>query len=108
MFVGARPYNGPMLECIRTSRFESSPVKFQKSCRIRSLYTASFVFVNRIPVTELDGCYMGLENECGKFYVLLAVHLDTILVNNQLDAQFFLYIFISTLYMFRATMCSSS
>ena len=31
-----------------------------------------------------------------------------ILVNNQLDAQFLLYIFISILYMFRATLCSSS
>ena len=33
---------------------------------------------------------------------------DLILVNNQLDAQFFPYMFISILYMFRATMCSSS
>jgi hypothetical protein len=31
-----------------------------------------------------------------------------ILVNNQLAAQFLLYIFISILYMFRATLCSSS
>jgi hypothetical protein len=33
---------------------------------------------------------------------------NTILMNNQLDAQFVLYIFISILYMFRATLCSSS
>jgi len=31
-----------------------------------------------------------------------------ILVNNQLDAQFFSYLFISILYMFRAAMCPSS
>ena len=38
------------------------------------------------------------------FHILILV----ILVNNQLDAQFFPYIFISKLYMFRATMFSSS
>jgi len=33
----------------------------------------------------------------------------TVLVNNQLDAQFlFLYMFISILYMFQAAICSSS
>jgi len=42
------------------------------------------------------------------FYILLTVHLGIILMNNQLDAQFPLYIFISILYMFRATMCPSS
>jgi hypothetical protein len=31
-----------------------------------------------------------------------------IFVNNQLDAQFFLCMFISILYMFRAAMCPSS
>ena len=31
-----------------------------------------------------------------------------ILINDQLDAQFLSYIFISILYMFRATLCSSS
>jgi len=37
------------------------------------------------------------------------VHLITIFVNIQLDAQFFfLYLFIPVLYMFRATKCSSS
>ena len=44
-----------------------------------------------------------------EFHVLLTVHLITIPVNNQLDAQFFpLYLFIPILYMFRATKCSSS
>jgi len=39
-------------------------------------------------------------------YILLTVHMGTILVNNQIDALF--YVFISLLYMFRATQCSSS
>jgi hypothetical protein len=43
-----------------------------------------------------------------EFYILVTVHLGIILKNNQLDAQFFLYIFISIPYMFRATSCSSS
>jgi hypothetical protein len=43
------------------------------------------------------------------FYVLLTVHRGIILVNNQLDAQFFFsYMFILILYMFRATSWSSS
>jgi len=41
------------------------------------------------------------------FKVLLTVHPGMILVNNQLDAQFFM-LFISILYMFRAAMCPSS
>jgi hypothetical protein len=36
------------------------------------------------------------------FYILLTVHLDVILVNDQLDSLFF-NVFISCLYMFRAT-----
>jgi hypothetical protein len=36
------------------------------------------------------------------FYILSTVHLDVILVNDQLDALFF-NVFISCLYMFRAT-----
>ena len=45
------------------------------------------------------------------FYVLLTAHLGILLVNNELDAQFFfflMYMFISILYMFRAATCSSS
>jgi hypothetical protein len=42
------------------------------------------------------------------FYVLLTVHLDIILVNEQLDAQFFLYMFITILFTFLATSNSSS
>jgi len=38
----------------------------------------------------------------------LTVHLGIIFVNNQLDALFSMYLFISLLYMFRATQCSSS
>jgi hypothetical protein len=48
------------------------------------------------------------EHWLTEFYVLLTVHLITIFVNNQPDAQFFfLYLFIPVLYMFRATKCSS-
>jgi hypothetical protein len=36
------------------------------------------------------------------FYILVTVHLGIILINNLLEAQFLLYIFISILYMFRA------
>jgi hypothetical protein len=37
-----------------------------------------------------------------EFYILLTIHLDVILINEQLDALF-LTVFISHLYMFRAT-----
>jgi hypothetical protein len=44
-----------------------------------------------------------------RFYISLIVHLRIILAGNQFDAQFFLYnMFIWILYMFRATLCSSS
>jgi hypothetical protein len=43
-----------------------------------------------------------------EFYVLLTMHLGIILVNKQLDAQFFFLYVISILYMFWATSCSSS
>jgi len=45
---------------------------------------------------------------CTEFYVLLTVHLAMILVNNQIDAQFFLVWFFSILDMFRAAMCPLS
>jgi hypothetical protein len=35
-----------------------------------------------------------------KFYILVTMHLDIILINNELDVQFVLYMFISILYMF--------
>jgi hypothetical protein len=47
-------------------------------------------------------------------YKLYTIHsnssqtLQVVLISNQLDAQFLLYIFILILYMFRATLCSSS
>jgi len=51
-----------------------------------------------------------LEKQTGKFYILLTpCILLWSLVNDQLDAQFLsMYLFISVLYMFRATSCSSS
>jgi hypothetical protein len=42
------------------------------------------------------------------FNIPVTVHLDIILINNQLDTQFLSYIFISILYMCLATLCSSS
>jgi len=33
----------------------------------------------------------------GIFYVLLTVHLGMVLVNNQLDAQFFMYVYLYSL-----------
>ena len=42
------------------------------------------------------------------FYISSTVHLGIILVNNQLEALFSMFLFISLLYMFRATPCSSS
>ena len=39
----------------------------------------------------------------GGFYISLTVRLGLILVNKQLDALFSMYLFISLLYMFRAT-----
>ena len=44
----------------------------------------------------------------GKFYVLLTAQLGIFLFNDQLDTQFFLCMFISILYTFRACKCSSS
>jgi hypothetical protein len=41
-------------------------------------------------------------------FVLLTVRLYKILSNDQFDAQFFSYVFISILYLFRANSCSSS
>jgi hypothetical protein len=38
----------------------------------------------------------------------ILMEFKVILVNGQFDAQFFFYMFISILYMFRATPCSSS
>ena len=43
-----------------------------------------------------------------KCYIFLTVHLGIILVNNRLDALISMYSFISLLYTFRATQCSSS
>jgi hypothetical protein len=52
--------------------------------------------------------FLNLDIPIAEFYVLLTVLLGTILVNGQLDAQFFFYMFISILNTFRATPCSSS
>ena len=49
-----------------------------------------------------------LEFVTSKVYIPLTAHLGIILVNNHPDAFFSMYLFISLLYMFRATQCSSS
>jgi hypothetical protein len=62
---------------------------------------STFIFTN-ITVTQ----NFSLDSH---IYVLLTVlHLATSPVNDQLDTQFFFYMFISLLYMFRANLCSSS
>ena len=48
------------------------------------------------------------SNIITNFYVLLTLYLSITLVNDQLDAQLFYNTFITVLYMFRATPCSSS
>jgi hypothetical protein len=54
-------------------------------------------------VMKLITAFRNFANDPKKeFYILLTVHLDVILVNDQLDALF-LHVFISCLYMFRAT-----
>jgi len=55
-----------------------------------------------------SSCLICLKLIDVEFYILLTVHIGMILVNNQLDTQFFFYTFISILYMFRVTPCSSS
>jgi hypothetical protein len=58
--------------------------------------------LQRVSVTTNFNCIWGRCNYIAEFYVLLTVHLGSVLVNNQLDAQlFFSYIFIPFLYMFR-------
>ena len=42
-----------------------------------------------------------LDEELLQFYILLTVHLGTILANNQLDALSLMYLFILPLYMFQ-------
>jgi hypothetical protein len=67
------------------------------------------------PVTRHIPEYLGLlklfytvHHNCCFFFVLLAMHLGSVLVNNQLDGQFFFHIFIPILYTFQAPLCSSS
>ena len=59
----------------------------------------------------MEACYLAVVKDvCWKLtfftYILLTVRLGTIRVNNKLDALF--NVFISLLYLFRATQCSSS
>jgi hypothetical protein len=63
------------------------------------------------PITPVEeSSYPGVvcRSFISKFYISLIVHLGIILANNQLDALISMYLFISLLYMFRATQRSSS
>ena len=63
------------------------------------------------PITPLEeSSYPGVvcRSVISKFYISLTVHFGIILSNNLLDALFSMYLFISLLYMFRTTQCSSS
>jgi hypothetical protein len=51
--------------------------------------------------TNYSHSYIPAAPTFQEFYILLTVHLDVIVVNDQLDALF-LNVFISCLYMFRA------
>jgi hypothetical protein len=62
---------------------------------------------NSLCKNALKGRHTSLGSKL-HFYILVTLHLGVILKNNQHDAQFLLYIFISILYLFRATLCSSS
>jgi len=67
------------------------------------------VLMNCWPIIRQETKTPAVRQITVKFCVLLTVHLGIILVNDQLDAQFFFsYMFIPNLYMFRALMCSSS
>jgi hypothetical protein len=63
-------------------------------------------FLNNIILSHFDHIwsyrYKWQRHEVVEFYILLTVHLDVILVNDQLDTLF-LNVFISGLYMYRAT-----
>jgi len=52
--------------------------------------------------------WASMELKNAKLYVLLTVHLVIIFVNNQLEHNSFLCMFISILYMFWTAMCPSS
>jgi hypothetical protein len=60
------------------------------------------VQISFIKECELKMCENSMLNKLFQFYTLLTVHLDVILVIDQLDVLF-LTVFISCLYMFRAT-----
>ena len=73
---------------IRTSCYLVSPNKQNK-------YSPLKLAANTTKLLACQHC----QKDSLLFYVLLMVHLDTILVNNQLDAQlFFVYIYFNSLH----------
>ena len=72
---------------------------------------ADFMNYTRLFRCSNEKGYFTVSEKCSDFCqvsVYTNVQFFLILINNQLDAQFLLYIFISILYMFRATLRSSS
>ena len=83
-------------------------------CRISFLLHLSTSLLSDTPLSEGTVVYL-IDSFLGNgmykcfFYVLLTVRLRINLVNDQLDLQFLFYnTFITVLYMFRTTSCSSS
>ena len=94
------PVNTPTTLC----RFHSTLAAGLLKCQIN--YPARNPKVSRIGLLTFGTVQVRKQFF---IYILLTVHLITVFVNNQLDAQFFfLYLFIPILYMFRTTKCSSS
>ena len=88
--------------------------------KLKSLFCGLTTVLPDTPVARLWNCHMtsschicvgiwtGASYDLTFFYISLTVHLGIILVNNQLDTLFSMYLFISLLYMFWATQRSSS
>ena len=77
---------------------------FTKFLRLVQPSTADLSSQTKTASYRRGNYYLAIRQ--GAKFGFVVLHLGIILVNNQLDEQFFLYMFI--LYMFRATMCSSS
>jgi hypothetical protein len=89
-------------------RYSASFFNFQ--CLLISLSSSSscLVLLPSLSVPSVFWCEQLWIRVRVKFYILVTVHYGVILINKQLDPQFLLYVFISILYMFWRTLCSSS
>ena len=86
-----KPISQPTRKCHRHDNVTVS----RKTALGKTRGTTSFIWNTR-------------QNFRNFFYILLTVHLVTILVNKQLDALSLMHLFITPLYMFRTAQCSSS